>query len=179
MSFDTFRCCKCREIVAGSEPCACVFNVTGAIDANGVLHTARRVCVGQPTAYACLSPAEMRKLDQELAQVSRLCAVSAQALWPIFEQIDAFGDAYATIFFDEDQIDLIVASTEWRPGAGWHSGSPVQFVDEDEARGAIDQWDGVEESHCYECGDNGSPRMCHDGVTRVLCVPCWYGHYMH
>lgn len=37
----------------------------------------------------------------------------------------------------------------------------------------------VEESHCYECGDNGAPRECHDGVTRVLCVPCWYGHYMH
>jgi hypothetical protein len=74
-----------------------------------------------PTAYAILSPGEMRRLEFLLAPVSYIDAVASQALMPIFVQIDALGNECATIFFDEDQINLIVAFTEWRPAGGWHN----------------------------------------------------------
>jgi hypothetical protein len=37
------RCVGCGEIVEATEPCSCLFDVIGTLDAQGVLHTAERV----------------------------------------------------------------------------------------------------------------------------------------
>ena len=37
------RCVGCGVIVEAQEPCSCVFDVAGALDAQGVLHTTARV----------------------------------------------------------------------------------------------------------------------------------------
>lgn len=45
MSTTLCYCPGCGEILEGSEPCECVFVARGTIDAQGVLHTAKRVPV--------------------------------------------------------------------------------------------------------------------------------------
>jgi len=37
------QCTACGEVVGATEPCSCVFDVNGTLDAQGVLHTAPRV----------------------------------------------------------------------------------------------------------------------------------------
>jgi hypothetical protein len=61
---------------------------------------------------------------------------------------------------------------------------PMSECDENTERGVDHLYPSpalVDEECCYECGDYGtpSPRVCHDGLVRILCTPCWYGHYMH
>jgi hypothetical protein len=73
------------------------------------------------TCYACLSPQELLALESEIAPISLLDPIAAFALVPIFEQIDEKRGDYATIFFNEELVDLIVAFTDWRPGGGWHN----------------------------------------------------------
>lgn len=33
-------CPECKEVIEAQEPCSCVFNAVGTLDAQGVLHTA-------------------------------------------------------------------------------------------------------------------------------------------
>jgi hypothetical protein len=47
------RCVGCGEIVEATEPCSCLFDVVGTLDAQGVLHTAERTPVQFAVPCCC------------------------------------------------------------------------------------------------------------------------------
>jgi hypothetical protein len=160
------RCVGCGEIVEATEPCSCLFDVIGTLDAQGVLHTAERVPV----------------------QFAVPCCCCEQIFEPDPQQVEDWGqsgrrfeptDWVCQACKDAEEADLErlceIEERAWletERAAEWAVQQHVsQYGNQVFEYGPV---------VCYECGNPGaSMRECYDGEKRMLCTDCWWYLYRH